>query len=160
MAKRFKIQTPIDDAFSVVRLVASGGAATIDRGTPTKQGSSGAVAIMADGEGTTSELFTGMAKNVSTDTAAASGVVTTYLPLAGVVYSGSPKTAGAANSAADIYAEQGVRTVLDLTGTDWTVDDTGSDAIGNAVVVVGGNPNEDILYFVVTHTMINFFENN
>lgn len=160
MAKRFTIHTPIDDAFSVVRLVASGGAATIDRGTPTKQGSSGAVAIMADGEGTTSELFTGMAKNISTDTAAASGVVTTYLPLPGVIYAGSPKTVGGADTAAKIYAEQGIRTVLDLTTGDWTVDDTGSDGVGNAVVVVGGDPNADILYFVMTHTMINFFENN
>lgn len=160
MAKTFKIYSPIDEAFSVRRIVGSGGAATIGQGTPTKQGSAGAVAIMADGEGTTAELFTGMAKTVSTDTASAAGIVYTYLPLPGIIYSGSPKTAGAANTQAEIDALVGSRVVFDLTSTDWTVDSAAADGIGNGVVIVGGDYLSDILYFVVTHTMLNFFENN
>lgn len=162
MSKTFKIYSgaPSGETFSVRRIVASGGAATIGQGTPTKQGSSGAVAIMADGNGTTSELFTGMAKSVSTDTASAAGEVYTYLPLPGIIYSGSPKVAGAANTQAEIDALVGIRTVFDLTAGDWTVDETTGDGIGNAVVIVGGNPNEDVLYFCVTHTMLNYFENN
>lgn len=160
MSKIFKIYSPIDEAFSVRRIVGSGGAATIARGTPTKQGSAGAVAIMADNEGTTSELFTGMAKTVSTDTASAAGEVYTYLPLPGLIYSGSPKTAAAANTAAKIAALQGSRVQLSLSGSDWGVDSAESDAIGNAVVIVGGDPNADILYFCMVHTMLDFFENN
>lgn len=160
MSKIFKIYTPIDEAFSVRRIVGSGGAATIARGTPTKQGSSGAVAIMADGNGTTSELFTGMAKSVSTDTAAAAGVVDTYLPLAGIIYSGSPKVAGAANTQAEIDALAGKRVVFDITTGDWTIDSAAADDIGNAVVIVGGDYLSDILYFVTTNTMLDFFENN
>lgn len=159
MAKRFKIYSPTDNAFSWKRNVASGAAASIDKGTPTKLGS-GVVAIMADGNGTTSELFTGMAKNVSTDTASAAGSVDLYLPLAGLIYSGSPKVSGAANTAAEIDALVGSRVVFDLTGSDWTIDSAAVDGIGNAVVIVGGEPSSDILYFIVTHSVFNFFENN
>jgi hypothetical protein len=157
---RFGIVHPNDNAFSIKRLVASGGAATIDRGAPTKEGSSGAVAIMTDGEGTTSERFSGIAKSVSTDTAAADGAVEVYLPLPGLVYVGSPKVAGAADTEAELLAIMGKRIVLDLTSTVWTVDTAATDAIGNAVVIVGGDYNNDLVYFVVTHTTLNFFEDN
>lgn len=160
MSKRFGIVNPNDDAFSYKRLVESGGAATIDRGAPTKEGSNGAVAVMADGEGTTTERFAGVAKSVSDDTAGADGSVEVYLPLPGLVYSGSPKVAGAADTEAEIQAISGKRIVFDLTSGDWTIDTAAADGIGNAVVIVGGNPNEDKVYFVVTHTTLNFFENN
>lgn len=157
---RFNVVHPNDGVFSYKRLVASGAAASIDRGAPTKEGSSGAVAIMADGEGTTSERFAGLAKSVSTDTAAASGSVEVILPLPGLVYVGSPKTAGAADTEAEIQAVSGKRVVLDLTSTNWTVDTAAADGIGNAVVIVGGVPEDDLVYFVITHTTLNFFENN
>lgn len=158
--KRFEIVHPNSNVISYERLVASGGAATIDRGAPTKEGSSGAVAIMADGNGTTSERFSGIAKSVSTDTAAANGVVQLITPLPGLVYKGSPKTAGSANTAAKIQALGGKRTVFDLTATVWSIDTAASDAIGNGVVILGGVPAEDIVYFAVTHTSLNFFEDN
>ena len=160
MAKRFSIQHPNDNPYSYTRLVESGSAASIDRGTPTIEGSNGAVAIGDDGDGTTSERFSGLAKSVSTDTAAASGVVDVYLPLPGLVYRGSPKTAGAANTVAKIQAISGKRIVFDLTSSDWTIDTAASDGIGNAVVIVGGNASDDVVFFVVTHTTLNFFENN
>lgn len=159
MAKRFGIVTPASDAFAVKRAVASGAAATIDRGTPTKE-SSTAVAIMADAEGTTSEQFSGLAKTVSTDTAAVAGTVEVYLPLPGLVYVGSPKVAGAADTEAEILALCGKRIIFDLTTGDWTIDTAAGDGIGNSVVIIGGNHNEDKVYFCVTHTTLNFFENN
>src|SRR3990167_630006 len=159
MAKTFKIYSPLDSAFSWNLAVASGAAATIAKGTPTKL-SSNKAAIMADAEGTTSEIFTGMAKNISTDTAAANGVVDLWMPLAGLVYSGSPKVADAADTLAEIQALQGKRVIFDLTSGDWTIDSAAADGIGNSVVITGGDRNEDILYFVVTHTVFNYFENN
>lgn len=159
MAKRFGIVNPASEAFSYKRAVASGAAASIDRGAPTKE-SSTAVAIMADGEGTTAEQFSGLAKSVSTDTVGAAGTVQLYLPLPGLIYVGSPKVAAAANTEAEILALCGKRIVLDLTSTDWTVDTAAVDGIGNSVVIVGGNANEDKVYFSVTHTTLNFFENN
>lgn len=162
MAKIFKIVNPSADramTWQSVRTVASGAAATVARGTPTKE-SSHAVAIMADGEGTTSERFSGIAKSTSTDTAAAAGTVQVWFPFPGIIYSGKPKTAGLVNTQAKIDALMGDRVVFDLTSTDWTVDVAAGDAIGNAVVIVGGQPEEDAVYFCVTHTSINFFENN
>lgn len=159
MSKRIGIVNPSSEAFSYKRAVAAGAAASIDRGTPTKEDTT-EVAIMADGEGTTTEQFSGVSKSVSTDTAAAPGTVELFLPLPGVIYVASPKVAGAANTEAEILALCGKRIVLDLTSTDWTVDTAASDAIGNAVVIIGGNPNEDKVYFAMTHTTLNFFENN
>ena len=159
MSKRIGIVNPASEAFTYKRAVASGAAASIDRGTPTKE-SSTSVAIMADGEGTTAEPFSGVAKSVSTDTAAAAGTVELYRPIAGLVYVASPKVAGAANTEAKILAICGKRIVLDLTSTDWTVDTAAADGIGNAVVIIGGNPNEDKVYFEMTHTTTNYFENN
>jgi len=148
-----------DSHISWDRTVASGAANSISRGEPTKE-SSGAVAIMADAEGTTTERFSGIAKSESTDTVAAAGRVLTYIPFPGIIYSGKPKTAGAANSQADLDAFMGNRVIFDLTSTTWTIDTAASDAIGNAVVIVGGQPEEDRVWFVVTHTSLNFFENN
>ena len=159
MAKRFGIVNPASEAFSYKRAVASGAAASIDRGVPTKESSTN-VAVMADGEGTTAEQFSGLGKSVSTDTAAAAGTVELYLPLPGLIYVGSPKVAAAANTEAEILALCGKRIVLDLTSADWTVDTAAVDGIGNSVVIVGGNANEDKVYFSVTHTTLNFFENN
>lgn len=159
MSKRFGIVNPASEAFAYKRAVASGTAASIDRGAPTKE-SSTAVAVMADGEGTTTEQFSGLAKSVSTETAAVAGTVELYLPLPGLVYVGSPKVAGAANTEAEILALCGKRIVLDLTSTDWTVDTAAGDGIGNSVVIIGGNPNEDVVYFTINHTTLNWFENN
>lgn len=154
--KTFSVVNPLDAVSSTRRIVESGAAASIARGTPTKQGSNGAVAIMADGNGTTSERFTGLAKSVSTDTAAAAGIVYTINPLPGIVYKGSPKVAGAANTQAEIDALQGKRVVFDLTSTTWTVDSAAADGATNTVVIVGGQPEEDVLYFVVSATGIYF----
>lgn len=148
-----------DVAMTWKRTVASGGANTISRGEPTKE-SSGNVAIMADGEGTTSQLFAGFAKSESTDTAAAAGSVTCFIPFPGLIYAGKPKTANAANTQAEIDALMGKRVVFDLTSTTWSIDTAASDDIGNAVVIVGGQPEEDRVWFVVTNTSLNFFENN
>lgn len=130
-------------------IVASGAAASIAIGVPTKAGSAGAVAIVGDGEGTTSERFTGMAATTSTDTAAAAGEVFTYEPLPGVIYKGSPKTAGSANTQAKIDALQYKRVVFDLTSTTWSVDTAASDASTKMVIICGGDYLSDTVDFYV-----------
>lgn len=144
-----KLRTPIDPAFSFQRIVASGGAATINNGEPTKQGTAGAVAIMADGDGTTSQVFTGIAKTVSTDTAAAAGIVQTWLPLPGVIYSGKAKTASLANTQALIDALAFKRVIFDLTASVWTVDSAAADATTNGLLIVGGEYQTSTLFFFV-----------
>lgn len=130
-------------------IVASGGAATIGQGTPTFTGSAGAVAIGTDGQGTTSDRFTGMAASVSTDTASAAGIVYTFQPLPGIIYKGSPKVAGSFNTVAKIDALKNKRVVFDLTAAVWTIDSAAGDASTNTIVIVGGDENSDIGHFVV-----------
>lgn len=154
MAKAFSIASPEAPAFTTTWLVAAGAAATIAPGTPTEGADAaaaspwtGAVNIMADGEGSTSQRFTGIAKNTSTDTVAAAGEVTTFNPLPGILYKGFAKTASTADTAAEVLALQGKRVVFDLTSTDWTIDAAAADAKANCVVIAGGDYQTATLLF-------------
>lgn len=155
MAKVFTIQSQLTPEFSKKWIVASGGAATIAVGTPTFGADAaaaspwtGAVAIGSDGNGTTSQRFTGIAKSISTDTASADGEVYTWLPLPGIVYSGFAKTASTADTEAEVDALSGKRVVFDLTSTNWTVDAAAADAVANCVVIIGGDYRTATLNFV------------
>jgi hypothetical protein len=145
-----KIKRPVDQLTSVRRIVGSGSAASINPGEPTKEGSAGAVAIMVDADGTTSQRFSGIAKSVSTDTASAAGEVYVFLPLPGIVYSAKAKSSTAANTVAKIDALMGSRVVFDLTTAVWTVDSAAGDSATNGVVIVGGDPKDNTLEFVVS----------
>lgn len=145
-----KIQNTVYSEFTQNRIVGSGGAATINNGEPTKQGSSGAVAIMVDGDGTTSQVFTGIAKSVSTDTAAAAGTVQVWLPLPGIIYSAKAKSAAAADTQGEIDALANKRVVFDLTASAWTVDTAAGDsASANGILIVGGDYRTSVIYFIV-----------
>lgn len=144
-----KLRTAIDPAFSQNRIVASGAVGSINNGEPTKQGTAGAVAIMVDADGTTSQVFTGIAKSVSTDTASAAGTVSVWLPLPGIIYSGKAKSAAAADTQAEIDALAGKRVVFDLTSTTWTVDTAAGDATTNGLLIVGGTFQTSEIFFIV-----------
>lgn len=136
-------------------LVASGTVASLFPGTPTKFSSAGAVAAMVDADGSTSQRFTGIVKSQSTETAAAAGVVYTFLPLPGIKYAAAAKSAAAADTQAEIDALRGARLVFDLTGTigtgltgQWTIDTAAGDGSNNCVIIVGGEPETSTLYFM------------
>lgn len=144
-------------------LVTSGAVGTISAGSPTKGADAtaaspwtGAVVPMVDGDGTSSQRFTGLCKSTSTDTAAANGVTTIWMPLPGLVYAGKAKSATLANTAALVQAYFGKRVVFDLTSSVWTVDSAAADAAVNMVTIIGGDFNTSTLYFTykVTGTVI------
>ncbi len=145
----FSIITPIDPAFSSNPIVASGAVGSIAAGSPTKLGTAGAVAAMVDGDGTTSQVFTGIAKSDSTDTAAAAGRVQVWLPIPGIIYSGKAKSAAAADTQAEIDALYQKRVVFDLTGTTWTVDTAAADATTNGLLIIGGDYRSSTIQFIV-----------
>lgn len=160
MAKTFTIisqQTPDMAGFG---LVTSGTTASIAVGTPTKAVDAtattnwtGAVAIMVDGNGSTSQRFTGIAKGTSTETASASGSVELWEPFPGIIYSGFTKSSASADTAAEILALKGKRVVFDLTTGDWTVDAAATDAQPNCVTLIGsGNPTLATVNFVYKPT--------
>lgn len=135
-------------------VVASGGAATIQRGTPTKSTeadatATGALIPMVDGDGSVTAMrFGGIAKSNSTDTASAAGIVETWAPVPGLVYRGFAKSAAAADTQAEINVLFRKRVVFDLTTSDWTVDTAAADALVNCVVIVGGYPQTSEILFM------------
>lgn len=138
-------------------VVASGGAATIARGTPTQRvdvdaaTATGAVIPMIDGDGDVGSAegaFTGIAKNTSDDTASAAGVVDVWVPVPGIIYRGFAKSATAADTQSEINVLMGKRVVFDLTSSDWTVDTAAADALVNCVVIVGGIPTTSEILFM------------
>lgn len=139
-------------------IVASGGVSTIQAGTPTKGADAtaaswtGAVIPMVDGDGTTSQRFTGICKTTSNDTATVAGTTVVWLPLAGLVYACKAKTASTANTAALVSALFGKRVVFDLTSSLWSVDAAAADAAANMVTIVGGDYNTTTLYFTYKTT--------
>ena len=160
MAKTFSIISQQTPEMATFAGVPSGTAASIGAGTPTKAVDAtaaspwlGTVAIMADGNGTTSQKFTGLAKGVSTETASVAGTVELWEPFPGVIYSGFAKTSTTADTAAEILALRGKRVVFDLTTGDWTVDVAAADAQVNCVTLLGtGSPTLATVNFVYKPT--------
>lgn len=153
------IRSGLDMAFTSKRLVASGAAPSIKAGTPTKENGSnvGVVAAMVDGDGTTSQRFSGVAKSDSTDTAAAAGAVYTWTPLPGLIYAAKAKTSTTADTQAEIDALKAKRVVFDLTGTTWTIDAGASDASTNCVIIYGGEYQTSTIYFMYSPAGQTFF---
>lgn len=165
MAKVFSIIGECNPRFSATGvLVAAGTAQSIGAGVPTEGADAaaaswtGAVNVMADGEGSTSQRFTGIAKSKSTETASAAGSVDLWLPLPGIIYSGFAKTASTADTAAEIQALFGKRVVFDLTAGNWTVDAAATDAVANSVIIYSGDPTDKTLTFFYkpSGTFLNF----
>lgn len=150
----FKIDKGLSQSYTMRFLVASGTTASISSGSPTKcvtaDGSvAGVVVDMVDGDGlVTGERFTGLAKDTSTETSGAAGVVNTWAPVADLVYRGTAKSATAANTQAKIDALMGKKVLFDLTSSVWTVDTAATDALVNCVVIVGGQPLTNEVLFV------------
>lgn len=148
---------PIPGAPSITPIVAAGAVTTILAGTPTKGADAaaaspwtGAVIPMVDGDGTTSQRFTGLAKGDSSDTVAAAGTVEVWLPLPGFIYMGKSKAASSSNTQAKVDALRYKRVVFDLTSTVWTVDAAAADATTNGVIILGGEYQTSTLYFTVS----------
>lgn len=155
------ILSETDPRFTLqANVVASGAATTITTGVPTKGADAaaaswtGAVLPMVDGNGTTAQRFTGIAKADSTDTASAAGLVTLWLPLPGLVYAAKAKTGTGADTVAEIQALAYKRVVFDLTGTGgfWSVDAAAADALTNCVQIVGGDYQTQVLWFIYMST--------
>ncbi len=150
------IQSETDPRFAIPNvLVASGAVSTIAAGTPTKGADAaaaspwtGAVVPMVDGDGAIGQRFTGIAKSDSTDTVAAAGAVTLWLPLPGYVYACKAKDLTAVNTQTEVTALFGKSVVFDLTSSLWSIDTAAADALINCVVIVGGDFNTGLLSFV------------
>lgn len=151
----FSIATQAGPALSKSWVVGSGAAASIAAGSPTSAVDAAAASpylgttqAMSDGNGTTSQRFTGIAKGDSTDTVAAAGECEIWLPFPGIIYDGKAKTASTVDTQAEVDALSGKRVVFDLTASVWTIDAAAADAVANCVVIIGGDYQARTLQFV------------
>lgn len=154
MAKTFSIDKGLSSTWQAQFVVASGGAATIARGTPTKSTeadatATGALIPMVDGDGSVTAMrFGGIAKSTSTDTASVAGVVDVWVPVPGLLYRGFAKTSTAADTQSELNVLMRKRVVFDLTSSNWTVDTAAADALVNCVVIMGGIPQTSEILFM------------
>jgi len=145
---------------SVTAAVASGTTLAIEAGEPTTPAGAtgsvtGTVQLSADTSPTTvgtatNVHFSGLAKSDSTETASAAGEVTLWFPLPGILYGGKAKSAAAVDTQAEITALLNKRVVLDLTTATWTVDTAATDAITNGVIIMGGDPQANQVFFAIS----------
>lgn len=149
------LRTQMDAAFSQRWNVPSGAVGSIAAGSPTKTVDAaaaspylGTTAPMVDGDGTTSQRFTGIAKSDSSDTASAAGIVYVWLPLPGIVYQCAAKSGTAVDTQAEVDALRGKRVVFDLTSSVWTIDTAAADAVVNQVVIIDGDYTTSTIFFV------------
>lgn len=155
----FKTITPIPTDYSKTFLVDLGTTKQLEAGEPSKADDAvttdpwtGEVGVMADGNGTTAQRFTGIAKSDSTETTAAAGKVVTYMPLPGIIYSGKAKTSTLADTQAEIDALRGKSVVFDLTSSAWTIDTGATDAQVNCVVIVDGDFNKSEIHWTYKYS--------
>lgn len=153
---RFGIQIDkgLSQSWQQQYIVASGTAAGIAAGTPTKlvtadASVAGVIVPMVDGDGiVTAMRFTGVSKDTSTETAAAAGVCNVWAPVPGILYRAKAKSSTAVDTQAEINALMGKKTLFDLTSANWTVDTATADALINCVVIAGGIPASSEVLFV------------
>lgn len=128
-------------------------ATVINPGEPVKVGAAGSKYALAitDGEGVigTSVAEIGLATKASTQTATVDGTVDVQLFMPGAIYAGKAKSSTAANTTAKILALQGKRVIWDLTTGVYTVDTAASDNANNALLIVGGDPTSNTVFFIV-----------
>jgi hypothetical protein len=66
------------------------------------------------------------------------------------VYEMKAKTLASVDTQAEINALCGDRKIFDLTSGVYTVDDGAADAVGNALLIIGGDPVRGTLKFVIS----------
>ena len=128
-------------------------ATDIKAGEPVKLKSAGSpyVIPLADADLTlgTDVPFIGVASSDSTHTASVDGKIDVYIPLPGTIYEARVKTSTTADTQSEIDALCGDRVVFDLTSSVYTVDAAAGDGVGNALLVVGGDPLQTTLRFTI-----------
>lgn len=100
----------------------------------------------------TDPQFLGIAASAGTHTASADGVVDIYIPYPWIVYEAKAKTSTTVDTQAEINALCGDRVIFDVTTSVWTVDAAAGDAVGNMLLIIGGDPVAQTLRFMIQTT--------
>jgi len=95
------------------------------------------------------DYVVGLAADDSDSTSSAGGTVDVYLDLPGIIYRAKVKTATDADTQTEIDDRLNYRVVIDLTSSKYTVDNTATDAKDNALILLGGNPDQSEVDFAI-----------
>lgn len=148
-----KIQDTPFGAMSTYRWQTEAAATAILAGEPVKLKALGSpyVIPVADTEpiiGTTTPII-GIAASSSTQTASADGYVDVYIPRPGMIYRAKAKTASTFDTLTEVNALCGDHVVFDLTTGVYTVDAAAGDGNTKGIMIVGGNPDTQEVYFTI-----------
>lgn len=133
------------------------GATTINAGEPVKIATAGAAYVVrsADAEPVTgTPTFVGIAATTSTQTASADGVVEVYRPIQGVVFRASAKVKTAIDTDVEVLTVLNNRTVFDLTGSTYTLDESAADTATNGLIIVDADPVKGTVDFEVRASVL------
>lgn len=122
-------------------------------GEPVKLDSAGSPYVIPFADGDliigTSTAMVGIAASDSDHTATADGSVDVYLATPGSVLTAKATTLTNVDTEAKIAALIGDRVTLNLTGTDYTIDENAGDAATSAFYIVGGDHRDGTLQVTV-----------
>lgn len=137
------------------QMVTTATPALILAGHPCKKVSGEAVQ-MGSLQGTTTEVFVGIAKENDTSTSSAKGIVQLWWPVTGLLYRAKDTTATNSNTRALINALVGKRVTFnrtaDTTSGTFTIDSSVSNSASNGVIIVDGDPLLSELIFAYSVT--------
>lgn len=141
------------NSVTTVRYQTEAASTAIYAGEPVKLKAAGSpyMTVMVDADFTLGTDIgpIGIAASDGTHTASADGYVDVYVLHSGIVYEAKAKTAANVATTALINAMCGDRKIFDLTSGSFTVDDGAADAVGNPLLIVGGDPTRRVLYFQI-----------
>lgn len=157
--KRFWVKSHPYNSLPTITYQTDAGDGVMEQGMLLKFKSNGSpyATPLVDGDHTigTDTAIIGLVASDATHTATADGTVEVYLPLPGIVYSGYATTEANADTQAEIDALCGDRVTIDVSATtsagNWTVDENAGEGQTNAFQIVGGDPNEATIDFIIRH---------
>lgn len=128
-------------------------ATSIYAGEPVKLKAAGSpyVIPVADAEpviGTTTQVM-GIAAEDSSHTATVDGYMDVYEFNPGIVYAIKAKSSTAVDTQSEIDALQNDTLLFDLTSSTYTIDTAAGNAATSGLQVVGGDPDEGLVYFKI-----------
>lgn len=130
----FESATGFSNGGGITYVVASGAAASINAGEPVQKvaGAANVTALLTNSPTTTNRIV-GIATSVSTDTVAASGLVTVIPVNDSQIWMIAPKVATTWNTQAKYNALVGARVLIDLTAGVYTI--LAADGASNGCIV-------------------------
>jgi hypothetical protein len=122
-------------------------------GEPVKLKAAGSpyVIPLADNEpviGTTTQVI-GIAASNSTHTASVDGTIRVYIPVPGTVFGCKATTSTNFDTQSEIDALVGDRVLFDFGSSTYTVDENAGDTATSGLQIVGGDPDNKEVYFVI-----------